>query len=254
MKVSFNELQGLCRKAFAGLGFDDGDAVDAADMVAWMDAHGLYGLLALKNSLDYLLNEGHQPPSVIYQDADVSVLDAHGHTILGNANLAVELGYAKARARGLSVTKIRHCHNRILIIGYLSRIARRNMNVTAFWRNAHTPLTEQVVGFRAGHEEPELCAYTVDQVPDDVEPNDGITLIMASHVDLLPGLRSGVPLTDLIQQSEHSLAALMNHSLQDGIEVSDALWEQLKVLASRLLVESSDASRQEAGAAGTDND
>jgi LDH2 family malate/lactate/ureidoglycolate dehydrogenase len=254
MKVSFNELQGLGRKAFEGLGFDEGDAADAADMVAWMEAHGLHGLLALKNSLDYLLSEDKQPPVVIYQDADVSVLDAHGHTILGNANLAVELGYARARARGLSVTKIRHCHNRILIIGYLSRVARRGMNVTAFWRNAHTPLTEQVVGFRAGHTEPELCAYSIDTPPDDVEPNDGITLIMANHVDLLPGLRSDHPLTDLVQQSEHSLAALLDHSLHEGMDVEDALWRRLKKLADRLLVESSDASRHGAGASSSDID
>ncbi|MEX2366766.1 MAG: DUF3726 domain-containing protein, partial [Pseudohongiellaceae bacterium] len=44
MKVSFNELQGLCRKAFSALGFAEGDAVDAADMVAWLEVHGLNGV------------------------------------------------------------------------------------------------------------------------------------------------------------------------------------------------------------------
>ena len=44
MKVSYNELQGLCRKAFSGVGFEEGDAADAADMVAWMQCHGLHGV------------------------------------------------------------------------------------------------------------------------------------------------------------------------------------------------------------------
>lgn len=100
MKVSFNELQGLSRKVFIGIGFDDGDASDAADMVAWMEIHGLDGIAALRKGLDFLLNEDKsQPPKLIYQDADLCVVDAQKKTILGHASLAVELGYAKCRAR-----------------------------------------------------------------------------------------------------------------------------------------------------------
>ena len=57
MKVSFNELQGMGRKAFIGIGFAEGDAIDAAEMVAWMEAHGLGGVAALRKGLDYLLTE-----------------------------------------------------------------------------------------------------------------------------------------------------------------------------------------------------
>nr|WP_281496215.1 DUF3726 domain-containing protein [Marinobacter sp. S0848L] len=37
----------MSRKAFIAIGFDEGDANDAADMVAWMEAHGLDGVTAL---------------------------------------------------------------------------------------------------------------------------------------------------------------------------------------------------------------
>ncbi|WP_336367485.1 DUF3726 domain-containing protein [Marinobacter sp. C2H3] len=255
MNVSHNELEGICRKAFQGIGFSEGDAADAADMVAWMEVHGLGGIAALKKGVHFLLKEGEsQPPSIIYQDADVTVLDAHGNSILGNASLALELGYVRARARGLSVTKIRHCHNRILVIGYLSRLARRGMNVTAFWRNAHDPLTELVVGFRAGHPIPDLCFYSLEAVPDDIEKNDGITLVMANHVDLMPGLRSSQPLTNLIQHSEPDLVARKAQLLTAGMEVDDDLWKTLKSLADRLLVEATEDSRSGAGAGTNDND
>lgn len=255
MKVSFNELQGLGRKAFAGIGFEEGDAVDAADMVAWMETHGLGGLQALHKGLDHLLREDpRQAPSVVYQDADVSVLDANGHSILGNASLAIELGFAKARARGLSVTKIQRCHNRLLIIGYLSRIARRGMNVTAFWRNAHDPVHEQVVGFRARQATPEFCAYSLREETTETEPNDGITLIMANHVDLLPSLRSDYPLNDLLHQSETELFSRRDRALAEGIEVDPDLWRRLKQLADRLLVEATENSRSGAGAGTRDND
>ncbi|GGE53445.1 hypothetical protein GCM10011533_02370 [Streptosporangium jomthongense] len=255
MKVSFNELQGLSRKAFIAIGFDEGDANDAADMVAWMEAHGLDGIAALRKGLDFLLNEDKsQPPELIYQDADLCVVDAQHKTVLGHASLAVELGYAKCRARGLSVTKIRHCHNRMLIVGYLSRIARRNMSVTAFWRNSHEPLTEILVSFKSGEAEPEICMYGLPSTPDDTEPNDGITLVMVNHVDLLPDLKPDAPPNDLIRQNREAMADWHERSLVEGIEVDPELWERLKLLATRMLVEASDDSRQGAGAGTNDND
>ena len=255
MKVSFNELQGMGRKAFIGIGFAEGDAIDAAEMVAWMEAHGLGGVAALKKGLDYLLTEDPtDTPTLVYQDGDLSVLDAHNHSILGNASLGMELGYARARARGLSITKIRHCHNRVLVIGYLSRLARRGMNVTAFWRNSHQPLIEQVVGLRAGHPVPEICVYSVEEIPEDTEKNDGITLIMANHVDLLPSLRSNYALTNLMRQTEEDLERHRDRALVEGLEVDDQLWHTLKALADRLLVEASVGSRTGAGAGASDNE
>ena len=46
MKVSHNELTGLCRRAFEGLGFPSGEHEDAADMVVWLEQHGLHGVEA----------------------------------------------------------------------------------------------------------------------------------------------------------------------------------------------------------------
>lgn len=255
MKVSFNELQELSRKAFTGIGFDDGDANDAADVVAWMEAHGLGGIAALKKGLDFLLTEDKtQPPELVYQDADLCVVDAHHKTVLGHASLAIEMGYAKCRARGLSVTKIRHCHNRMLIVGYLSRIARRDMSVTAFWRNSHEPLTEILVSFKSGDAEPEICMYSLPATPDDTEPNDGITLVMVNHVNLLPDLKPDAPLNDLLRQDRHAMASWHERSLVEGIDVDTDLWGRLKILATRMLVAASDDSRQGAGAGTNDND
>ncbi|MCH8529393.1 MAG: DUF3726 domain-containing protein [Saccharospirillum sp.] len=255
MKVSFNELQGQCRKAFSSLGFAEGDAIDAADMVAWLEVHGLNGVAALNKGMAYLMQEDpSRKPTVLYQDADLTVLDAHSQSVLGNASLAVELGFARARTRGLSITRIRHCHNRVLILGYLSRLAKRGMNITAFWRNAHNPLVEQVVGFKANNPIPEMCVYTVDEAPEGTEANDDITLIMANHVDLMPNLRSEYELRDLHQQTEASLTGFRNAALVEGMDVDDSLWHTLKTLAERLLVEATDASRSGAGAATPDND
>lgn len=266
MKVSYNELQGLCRKAFLGMGFEDGDASDAADMVAWMQLHELDGLEALNRGLDYLLAEQQEQervPVLLYADDDLAVLDGQGYSVLSSSSLALELGFAKARARGFSVIKIRRCHNRQLIMGYLARIAGRGMNATAFWRNAQAPqgdgkgeppLTEQVVGFRANSSVPEIRVYAVTQVPEENEPNDGVTLVLANHVNLLPAMRSEFDYDLLARHEESSLLASRERAMLDGIGIDDGVWNRLKDLATRILVESTDASRGGAGAGNTDND
>jgi hypothetical protein len=47
MKISLNELQSVCRKAFMGMGFTAGHADDASAMVAWMQSYKLDGMKEL---------------------------------------------------------------------------------------------------------------------------------------------------------------------------------------------------------------
>ena len=248
MNVSFNELQGLSRKAFIGIGFSDGHADDAADMVAWMESFDLHGLEALNAGLQHLMEEDPDTlPQILYQDGDLAVIDGQDLSVLRSSNLALELAFAKARARGLSVIKIRRCRQRQLIMGYLARLAGRGMNITAFWRNAQIPLTEQVVGFRANSSAPSIRVYSVEEVPEENEPNSGITLVMANHVDLLPTMRSDFRYDLLAKHEESDLMAVRDRAMVNGIEVEVSLWERLKVLAHMTLVASSAVSSRGAG-------
>ena len=130
------------------MGFAAGHADDAAAMVAWMQSYRLDGMKALNEGFECAVaSAASARPNVIYQDADLAVVDGHHMSVLSSGNLALELAFAKARIQGLSVIKIRHCRQRQLIMGYLSG-PDRGMNVTAFWRHSQT-LAEQVAGFRA---------------------------------------------------------------------------------------------------------
>ncbi|MFZ9130169.1 MAG: DUF3726 domain-containing protein [Pseudomonadales bacterium] len=250
MKVSFNELQAVSRKAFMGIGFSEGHAEDAADMVTWMESYDLHGLDALNKGLEHLIADNPATlPTIVYQDGDVAVVNGQDLSVLRSCNLALELAFAKGRARGLSVIKIQRCRQRQLIMGYLARLAGRGMNVTAFWRNAQQPLTEQVVGFRANSTVPSIRVYSVEEVPEENEPNNGITIIMANHVDLLPTMRSDYRYDLLAKHEEADLLAAREHAMTNGIEVDDGVWEQLNKLAKATLVESFDASHLGAGPA-----
>jgi hypothetical protein len=164
--------------------------------------------------------------------------------------LALELAFAKARIRGLAVIKIRHCRQRQLIMGYLARLASRGMNVTAFWRHSQSPITEQVVGFRAGSAVPSIRVYELADIPDDDVPNDGVTILMANHVDLLPTIRSEDEYKLLARHDESDLLAAKQQALEEGLTVSPEVWQQLKSFAAQTLVEASEESRSWSGARG----
>lgn len=250
MKVSFNELQSLSWKAFVGLGFSDGQASDAADMLCWMESFGLDGVKTLKDALEqYSLEHPYSPPDILYKDTDVTVLDAHNASVLACSHLPLELAFTQARARGFSVLKIRHCRQRQLVMGYLARLANRGMNVTAFWRNSQTPLTEQVVGFRASSSVPSIRIYAVSELPDENKDNTGITVVMANHVDLLPTMRSEYEYDLLARHDESDLLEVRSKTEREGIAVDASLWEQLQGLAKLTLVASTSSSRLGAGPA-----
>ena len=250
MKVSFNELQSLSWKAFIGLGFSDGQASDAADMLCWMESFGLDGVKTLKDALEqYSLERPYSPPDILYKDTDVTVLDAHNASVLACSHLPLELAFTQARARGFSVLKIRHCRQRQLVMGYLARLANRGMNVTAFWRNSQTPLTEQVVGFRASSSVPSIRIYAVSELPDENKDNTGITVVMVNHVDLLPTMRSEYEYDLLARHDESDLLEVRSKTEREGIAVDASLWEQLQGLAKLTLVASTSSSRLGAGPA-----
>ena len=250
MKVSFNELQSLSWKAFIGLGFSDGQASDAADMLCWMESFGLDGVKTLKDALEqYSLEHSYSPPDILYKDTDVTVLDAHNASVLACSHLPLELAFTQARARGFSVLKIRHCRQRQLVMGYLARLANRGMNVTAFWRNSQTPLTEQVVGFRASSSVPSIRIYAVSELPDENKDNTGITVVMANHVDLLPTMRSEYEYDLLARHDESDLLEVRSKTEREGIAVDASIWDQLQGLAKLTLVASTSSSRLGAGPA-----
>ncbi|WP_256579132.1 DUF3726 domain-containing protein [Pseudomonas sp. VI4.1] len=96
MRVSLNEIQVVCRKAFEGIGFAPGDCDDAAEMIAWLQLQGLDGIGALKKALAFLHDEVDRPFDTCYEDAAQLTLDAHGQSVLRCAAQAIELGVSKA--------------------------------------------------------------------------------------------------------------------------------------------------------------
>jgi len=75
-----------------------------------------------------------------------------------------------------------------------------------------------------------------------------------NHVNLMPDFKADQTLNNLLHQDKHSMNNWQEHALAEGIEVEPEMWDRLKELATRILVESSDDSRQGAGAGTSDSD
>ncbi|WP_242483018.1 hypothetical protein [Pseudomonas sp. TH10] len=135
-------------------------------------------------------------------------LDAHGQSILRCAAQAVELGVSKALRGGSALIRIRHCHNRILLLGYLARCADQGLNFCAYWRDARQEL---VATFSAGDSQPSLRVHDLPQPAMDDEQS--INVLISRHFTLLP-----CP----------GLTTRHYHTFVDGLEVDDEVWARLK--------------------------
>jgi LDH2 family malate/lactate/ureidoglycolate dehydrogenase len=230
MRVSLNEIQVMCRKAFEGMGFAAGDCEDAAEMVGWLQLQGLDGVGALENALDYLQNEADQPFALRYEDSALLVIDAKGQSVLRCAATAVELALGKALYSGHAVLQIHHCHNRLLLLGYLCRAAEQGINVQARWGDARQV---RIASFHAGNNRPDLHIEERPRVKD-VEQSITVNFIQ--------------PTTPVRHQ------ACAQAALAQGFTVSEPTWLRLKQLAEQVLVDSTETSRRHGAGGGSDVD
>ncbi|NBA96722.1 DUF3726 domain-containing protein [Pseudomonas sp. R5(2019)] len=231
MRVSLNEIQVMCRKAFEGMGFAVGDCEDAADMIGWLQVQGLDGVGALDKALSYLQAEAHRPFALCYEDSALLVLDANGQSVLRCAAQAVELSLAKALHNGHAILRIRHCHNRLLLLGYLCRGAELGLDIRARWRDARQT---RVASFSAGNTRP---ALHIDEQAADVRGDEQCITVEFTRPASVAWIQAASP-----------------PALEQGFHVSEQTWQRLKQLADQVLVESTEASRQRGAGGGSDAD
>lgn len=230
MRVSLNEIQVMCRKAFEGMGFAAGDCEDAADMVGWLQLQGLDGVGTLEKALDYLQSEADQPFALRFEDSALLVIDAKGQSVLRCAATAVELALAKTLRSGHAVLRIHHCHNRLLLLGYLCRAAEQGMDIKVRWGDARQV---HIASFDAGNSRPDLH---IEEQPCTRDAEQSITVNFSR------------PTTT----ARHPVCS--KAALTQGFTVSEAIWQRLKQLAEHVLVESTEASRRHGAGGGSDAD
>jgi LDH2 family malate/lactate/ureidoglycolate dehydrogenase len=243
MYISMNELKAALRRCFEASGYFVGNYEDAANMILWLEKHGLNGLDELAHSLPFVTADLDKPLSkVIYEDSTSATIDAHGRSALNCVAAAVDLAQAKALESGIATITVHNCHNRMFILKALTDCGRRGISAAAYWQNGSETVTEHTAAIRSGQRYPSY-SEAVTNLTSDTEDRQALTIICSSRVDLTSSLQS----KEQHYVSPQQIAENKARTVEFGIEISEQLWDQINRLGTGILVENTERSRLDAG-------
>jgi LDH2 family malate/lactate/ureidoglycolate dehydrogenase len=256
MHVSMVELKAALRRCFEATGYFVGNYEDAAEMILWLEKHGLNGLAEFNSSLPYISqDQDKQPSTIVYEDSTAIVIDSHNRSSLNSIAAALDVAYCKSIENGIATVTIRNCHNRMFVLKALTDCGRRGVSVVAYWKNGSAKVTEHTAAIKAGHKYPSY-QYAVAEKDAQVDlQNDqqqSLTIICSTRVDLSSSLKSrpgdsqNKAKVDVISSAQ--IAANKLQSVEYGIEITEELWASINQIGEGVLVENSEESRRGAGA------
>jgi LDH2 family malate/lactate/ureidoglycolate dehydrogenase len=232
MKVAQNEFFNLCKKVFEGQGLDLGDFEDCAEIVVWLELHGLNGVAALEGLLARPPGRGGAPP--LFEAASLAVLDGHGCWSLACGSLGADLACTKALEQGLGMVEITAMAEPRVLLRCLVDCARRGLYAMAHWHDeaGHEHLADVSAG--ADYPTYQILAARAGAVSGSAR------LVCTRGFALTPVSRSPV----LFHLSPEDFAGRCRKALSTGIEVPETIWARLGGLAKKVLVEATEEARR----------
>ncbi len=247
MNISMNELKASLRRCFEASGYFVGNYEDAANMVLWLEKHGLHGLLELERALPYINADKDKPlSSVVYEDSTSAIIDSQGRSALNCIAAAVDLAHAKALENGIATVTVHHCHNRMFILKALTDRGRCGISVAAYWQNGSQTVTEHAAAIKAGERYPSY-SEALTNLPACIDDKQTLTIICSSRVDLMASLQQSKGNRNARYISAAQVADNKQRSVEQGIEIDRDLWDEINRIGTGILVENSESSRQGAG-------
>ena len=255
MKASKTELLSLFKQAFEGCGFDGSACESAADLVVWSQMHGQPGFDVIAAKLANL-SAMQRPDIQFLVDRNHEIeIDVGGASTLLCAELVSDVVVARAKVSGYCAAAILNCHERPLIVRQLVQNRGRGLHGLACWRDSLDPALMRAARVQPGRCCPEILSVLGadnDCASNKLPPAQALVLVYSSTAGPLNGYVSDhCPwLAGEIRErtTPGSIGACYQQAISDGIEISDELWQSLLLLASNMLVESSEESRRGAGA------
>ena len=263
MRVSANELSSQLAKALLGLGLPHGISRDASEMITWFELYGFETSNYLTDSLRLLEPSSTVPsPSIASADNRLTI-DLKGDSALRSAALYLELAAAKVATVDKITVSIFHCPDAFWLLGYLPRLVKRGLTVTA---DCPLPHDSERVSLSFDERGSPILVGRLESSYRLASDQSVIEVMLA------PSLRNDQPIsdtnlssdepasnecpapspekpsaTDNSQLSNETLNNRYQESLARGLSVSDELWATLKRYGENTLVEANEQSRQGAG-------
>ncbi|NWL76965.1 DUF3726 domain-containing protein [Pseudomonas taiwanensis] len=245
MLISANELTSLLKRVFEGMGYTPGHYEDAAALVGWLQLHGEDGLGELERALDLVADRNRAAAELLAEGTGSLVADCHGRSALNCLPALLELASVQAVEQTSLRVEVRNCHNRKFILKLLGDCARRGLWVQASWENGHAPVLSHIARIEPGAAYPTFLTHELAQGAPRAS-RQSLHLILGTPARPQPAGEAEVQQSErLVTPDDFALAR--EQALENGMEISPALWQRLNGLAEAVLVESSERSRSGAG-------
>lgn len=248
MFISSNELTSLLKRVFEGMGYPVGYYEDAAVLVKWLQIHGEQGFAELQRALPYVADSQRPALQLLVEESQALIFECHGRSALNCLPSIVELAQNKVLEQGCVNVKIRNCHNRKFVLKLLVDCAKHGISAMAYWQNGKAPASEHVACISAGAAYPSYSEALLTEygAPSDTQT---MTLLLNTRIDLQGHLRdAGSHRQGFRQVRPEQFALAGDRAIEEGMDISIELWQNLNHLAEAVLVENSEQSRSGAGA------
>jgi hypothetical protein len=229
-------------RAYEGAGHNIGDYEDVAQLVTWSHMCGLGGFDRI--ALPPVGPKGGATPRLVFENAEIAVIDAGGADACEYGSLAAHLACSKAQKSGFAIVELANCRYPDLILHSLSLVAQQGVFATAYW-------TDHIGSHGASFESGAIFPhYWRIEKADAGKECSTVTIICTSQPALLADgvtRQAEQPSVKRVEISAVQLEANYNLSLEKGIAVLPDQWDALNAAAWPILVASDQQSRAGAG-------
>ncbi len=228
INISFNELLSLLSRVFEALYGHEHDYQEMAQTIFWLECHGHSGINKLIEKLPELeaVKNIYLPSPNITKE--VITVDCCGGSLFTNAHLICDLAFSEAENYGTSKVFIINAKDPYAIIGYLGSAC--NNSLSSYF------VTDKISAFISPRSQYPTIYSNTSCKKIQLTCAKNHNLIDMSHIANLE------PKLDVIKQKSFYEIALKN-----GLSISTLNFKKLNLIADRILVPSTDASRLGAG-------
>jgi len=227
LNLSVNELWALLRRTFEALYGHERDYYDMARTVLWLECHGHDGVGQLIGALPHLENTKLGEPNISETSSGHYVIDGKGHSLLCIGRSICDLAMAYASENETSRIDIINVTDSKSLIGILTYAASQGFSAIAMCKDNLAVI--------AGD----------DRCPTLYKNNEDMLSLICSRMEetLSEYMGKGLDIYVRADTQKDSYAC----SLEQGVQIKRSHYEALTIIANRVLVEASEASRRGAG-------
>lgn len=243
MRVSHLELYAHCKKVLEGCGLPLGCAEEGAEIVAWGEFTGLYGIGQMAAELNELQASDVSSIRIASQDDRLVSIDGQGQSSLLSGRVALDLAFSKAVEMGIGIAQVQNSRGSNALIQNAVQAGKRGMGCVIHWMEKNSQTWAVML---PGDKQPYVRQETLLH-PREAKQTNSFLMICAdaTHFAAFSTLLAGndeKANAKLIRPEQ--IQAKWDEANRQGKEIDPVIWAELDQVASRVLVEATEQSRQ----------